>query len=812
MKLVFKYRILKAVFILILFTYANFGSTQNHQLTIKVIDSASTTSLDKVIIVIDGKKTSPDAYHVGDYFFKNISAGNHTVLVFKLGYRDEIRTVQILSDTVIELSLSPLEKSLKPFELVVENASEFSLTRLGSVEGTAIYAGKKNEVILLNKLDANLATNNSRQVYAKIAGLNIWESDGGGLQLGIGGRGLSPNRTSNFNTRQNGYDISADALGYPESYYTPSTEALERIEIIRGASSLQYGTQFGGVVNFVMKKGPENKKIEVLSRNTMGSFGLFNSFTGLGGTVKRLNYFTAYQFKTGKGWRENSEFNQHQLFSNFNFSINEKMEIGLDYTYMTYLSKQAGGLTDEMFESDPVQSIRTRNWMEVKWNLFALTYNYKISSKDQFNLRAFGLLADRNTVGFLGAINRLDPMAERDIIKGNFKNIGAELRYLHRYNFVKKPAVVLGGIRIYQGKTSNKQGLGTSNADADFHFLNPENLEGSDYLFPSINFSAFIENVFFLSEKLSITPGVRLEYIDTKAEGYYKQIEKDLAGNIIFENNVTTISGNNRTIPLAGIGISLKPNKNLESYANISQNYRAINFSDLQIVNPNFKVDPSMEDEYGYTADLGLRGVWKSFLNYDVSVFYINYKNRIGEIYKSDPNTLQIFRYRTNIGNSYNVGVEAFFELNILKMINDSAKNSLSIFTNTSWIRANYLENEEAAISNKKVEFVPEITNRSGISFRSKKFSSTFQFSYTGLQFSDATNADYSPNAVIGEIPAYWVMDLSFSYTFKFLKLETGINNLSNQVYFTRRASGFPGPGLMPADPRNFYVSLQIKI
>jgi Fe(3+) dicitrate transport protein len=71
-------------------------------------------------------------------------------------------------------------------------------------------------------------------VYSRIPGLNIWEYDGGGIQLGIGGRGLNPSRVSNFNTRQNGYDISADALGYPESYYTPPTEAVEKMRLSEG--------------------------------------------------------------------------------------------------------------------------------------------------------------------------------------------------------------------------------------------------------------------------------------------------------------------------------------------------------------------------------------------------------------------------------------------------------------------------------------------------------------------------------------------------------------------------------------------------
>ena len=107
---------------------------------------------------------------------------------------------------------------------------------------------------------------------------NIWESDGSGIQIGLGGRGLNPSRNVNFNTRQNGYDISADALGYPESYYTPPSEAVEEIQMIRGAASLQFGPQFGGLINYKLKKGIKDKKAEVIARHTVGSFGLNNSF------------------------------------------------------------------------------------------------------------------------------------------------------------------------------------------------------------------------------------------------------------------------------------------------------------------------------------------------------------------------------------------------------------------------------------------------------------------------------------------------------------------------------------------------------
>ncbi|MBI3237271.1 MAG: TonB-dependent receptor plug domain-containing protein [Flavobacteriia bacterium] len=146
----------------------------------------------------------------------------------------------------------------------------------------------------------------------KVPGLNIWESDGAGIQMGVGGRGLSPNRAANFNMRQNGYDISADALGYPESYYTPPLEALSSIEIIRGSASLQYGTQFGGLMNFVMKEPNQHSPIEFTTRNTVGSFGYIGTFNRISGTINRFEYQAYYQLKTGNGYRINSDFTQHQ--------------------------------------------------------------------------------------------------------------------------------------------------------------------------------------------------------------------------------------------------------------------------------------------------------------------------------------------------------------------------------------------------------------------------------------------------------------------------------------------------------------------
>jgi Fe(3+) dicitrate transport protein len=42
-------------------------------------------------------------------------------------------------------------------------------------------------------------------------------------------------------------------------------------------------------------------------------------------------------------------------------------------------------------------------------------------------------------------------------------------------------------------------------------------------------------------------------------------------------------------------------------YANISQNYRSVTFSDIRTATPGLVIDPNITDEKGFTSDIGLR-------------------------------------------------------------------------------------------------------------------------------------------------------------------------------------------------------------
>jgi Fe(3+) dicitrate transport protein len=754
---------------------------------------------------------------LGNYHLKNVNAGKYILQVSAIGYQTISRDIDLSENLIVNLVMDKTVQQLNDVNVKDEKDKTFGITRLKAVEGTTINAGKKSEVVVLGDITANTATNNTRQIYSKIAGLNIWENDGAGIQLGIGGRGLNPNRVTNFNTRQNGYDISADALGYPESYYTPPAELTDRIEILRGAASLQYGTQFGGLINFKLKEGATDKPLEITARETAGSWGFFNSSTSVGGTSGKIQYYAFFQHKSGDGWRPNSEFNVNTAYTSVTYNATKKFSITLQYTYMDYLAHQPGGLTDAEFNADPHQSVRERNWFKVNWGLGAVLLDYQISDHLKFNSRFFGLIADRDALGDLDFINRADPGGDRDLFKDKYTNFGNESRLLYSYKINNETQNLLVGFRYYNGHTNRQQGLGNNGLTgdpSDFDYKSSDNYAYSDYKFPNYNEAVFAENIFRITPKFSIIPGIRFENIITKANGNYTNYVLDQAGNIIFSQPVVDIKDRNRHFVIGGVGLSYYQSESTQFYGNISQNYRAINFNDIHSANKNQQTDPNLQDEKGYSADLGMRGNLSSVFNYDVSLFFINYNNRIGSVQAVDPVSFNIYRLRTNVAQSRNLGLESFAELELLHFFDPQITDTrLSLFTNLALINARYVNSKEPAFDNRKVELAPNVIFKTGLSYKHKKFSASYQVGYTGSQFSDATNATVSADAITGIIPAYTVMDLSASYDLnKTFSLQSSINNLADAKYFTRRADSYPGPGIIPADARGFFITLQVKL
>lgn len=696
-------------------------------------------------------------------------------------------------------------------EVIIKDESNPGGTdKLSDLKDNVIYAGKKNDIILMSKINADLSTNNSRQIFAKVPGISIWESDGSGIQTSVASRGLNPNRSWEFNVRQNGYDISPDVFGYPESYYSPPTEAVESIEVVRGAASLQYGPQFGGLLNYQFKKPNVNKPFSLESNQTFGSYGLFNSYNAVSGSIKKVSYFGFFHHRSANGWRDNSKYSTSTGHLSLNYKISSKLHLTAEYTRTGYESQQPGGLTDSQFNTNHQQSFRERNWFGAPWNVASVTLKYNIFKSLNIQLKSFAVIAQRNSVGYLKAINLNDSINPstlqynaRQVDRDYYENYGSELRVSSKYKFLGKEHTIAGGLRFQSAHTTRKQ-LGVGSTGVDFN-LNTNNLNefGRVLNYTTTNYAAFAENIFYIGKKLKVVPGMRIEYIENTVKGF---INTTSNGQL---NNDKRI----RNVFLYGIGAEFLVTSHTNIYGNYSTAYRPVTYSELTPSSTTEVIDPNLKDASGFNADLGYRGKIRNFLTFDISAFYLNYNNRIGAITQSG--TL----FRTNIGTSVSKGIESYIEINVLSLFCKNNKyGNLIIYASNSFIDAKYTKWNNPAITNdplksienKRVEYAPENIHRYGLTYKLNGFSFTTQLSDVGSVYTDASNTEIAnTTATIGKLQGYRLIDASFAYTFleKYL-VKAGVNNLTDQKYATRRAGGYPGPGLLPGNARTYFITI----
>ena len=718
------------------------------------------------------------------------------------------------------------EDTIKNLAPVIITLKIQSPERMPEIKDNTLFSGKKNEVLKLSNINGNFTTNNARETFSRIPGVSIWENEGSGIQINIGVRGLSPNRSWELNTRQNGYDISSDVFGYPEAYYNPPLEAVESIELIRGGASLQFGPQFGGMLNYILKRETK-KRFSFETQNTVGSYGLMSSYNAIGGNSKKFSYYLYNHSRSADGWRENSEYSVRNSHAFVEYRFNDKTKINAEYTNMDYEMKQPGGLTDEQFMQNSQQSFRNRNWFGTPWNLFSLQFDTKVNANFTSNTKIFGLIGQRNSVGFIATPNTLDEInlvtnnySNRRVDRDYYKNFGIENRNILRYNFGNNSHNLAFGARIYKATTKRQQdGKGTTGNDFNLY------INGSfprDLDFVTENVAIFAENQFRLTEKFSVTPGLRIEHINSIGQGLFGIID----GNNIALSEKKLI----RNKALFGLGMEYKFVKT-NVYANITQAYRPVLFSDLTPSAVTDVIDPNLKDASGFNADIGFRGSVNNYLNFDFSLFYLNYNNRIGGVrqFTNNDSNQGTYLFRTNLGETVNKGIESFFNLNITSMLEIEKKyGNVDFFATMSFIDSRYTNYKifsssgippnatitQTDLSGNRVENAPRYIHNFGLSWGKKNISTTLQCRMSGKIFTDANNTTTpSTNGVTGLLDGYKVFDLSAEYKFfQNYNMRAGINNIFNEKYATRRSTGYPGPGILPGESTTFYISIGAKI
>ena len=673
---------------------------------------------------------------------------------------------------------------------------------LPDVQGSVIYAGKKTEVLVMDSLRANVAQDIERQILGRVPGAHFSETEGAGFPSnGVGFRGLDPTQSVEINTRQNGIGLAADLYGYPETYYTPPSEALSRIEVVRGSASLAFGPQFGGSVNYVLRDGSNlRSRPTVFSAQTAGSYGLFNSFNSIGGVNERWKYYGFVHVRNDDGWRPNSESRQTAIYGSTTYSATDRFRFGLEYTAFRNRIHMPGGLSDEQFDSNPRASFRARNWLASPWNLaaFRATYDFAPTARletvfSYMNSKRY--LVWRNEDGGPGTLDEIDPQTNtfvpREVESETFRNGVLETRLRVDHGLFGASNTLATGVRLFKGTLDRFEG-GPGSTAADFDMRLYGGTWERALTFGTTNVAAFAENLLRVNDRFSITPGIRYEFVRSTSRGY---------------TDVDSVfTPRSYSYPLMGIGAQYAASSSTQIYGNVSGAYRPIVYASLVPLGSVVRVDPRLRAARGYNADLGWRGIVSDVIKFDLSGFYLSYHDRIGT--RTSTDATGSFAESANIGNSVHTGAEAYIELDPLARAGDSTKTAFDIFTSLAYIDARYVSGQ---FKGNRVEQAPRVLARVGLTYGVGPVSSTLQASHTSSSFGDANNSMRPiDDAVAGFVPAYTVLDWSGAARLGGrMELSFGVNNLANTSYFTKRTGEYPGPGILPGMGRRMYLGLE---
>lgn len=712
-----------------------------------------------------------------------------------------VAVAQTANDTVKTHHLAPVT--------IEGNKTAQDIQRLEPIQGTYIFSGKKTEVIDMTQKNAAITEKYGRQIFAKIPGVFVYDMDGTGNQLNISTRGLDPHRSWEFNMRKDGIITNSDMYGYPASHYNTPMEGVERIELVRGTGSLQYGAQFGGMLNYVSKQPDTIKKITFETINTLGSYGLVSTYNSISGKIGKFRYSAWINGKWITGYRENSDSSFDAQGVSVFYDVTKDLSFKLEWTHSNYITHIPGPLTDNMFKDNPKMSTRSRNYYQPNIHIPSLTADWNIDSSTKLRFTSSAVLGERNGVMFDKPANIPDEIVpatleynNRQVDIDHFNSYTTELRVLRFYKFLNHTSSIAAGIQYMNNDLHRQQqGKGTTGTDFDLSLVSPD--WGRDLHFKTSNIAFFAENRWLFTKRFSLNTGVRIEKGETSMSGIINGYSDTELPNKI-----------RHSFPLFGVSSQYDIAGDINFYAGCSQAYRPVIFKDI-IPQSVYEVsDKNLKDAYGYNAEFGFRGKYK-FLKWDLTGFCLQYNNRMGTLAQTDTEDNLII-FRTNIGDSRTTGLELFLQGDFSL----GKKASLSIFTSTSFMEARYQDatirsgNNNVSVSGNKVESVPKWISRNGITVNYDVISLSALYSYTSESFADAFNTNVpSASGAVGLVPAYQLLDLNLSVRItEKIKFQFNVNNVSNEQYFTKRPQFYPGLGIWPSDGRTFSGTLSIKI
>lgn len=521
---------------------------------------------------------------------------------------------QTPQDTLRTLDIAPITVSASRFEAQY-NRLPFAISVLNKSQ--------------IQRAQAQLSLNES---LVAVPGVFTLNPDNFSQDLRISIRGFGARAA--FGIR--GIRLFVDGL--PES--TPDGQAdvdnvdagaLQRMELLRGASAGLYGNASGGVLNFSTEEPSQKAFAE--SQAILGSFGFQRYQLKTGFKVGKLGVFASASQNRMEGYRAQSAMQQTILNLKLRYQLSDKTRLSLLVNYgKSPYAEDAGGLTSEQVSADRRQAraanVQFNAGEEVAQGRVGLVFEKQFSAKHSLTARTFLTKRDfANRLAFQG---------------------GGWVEFQRSF----------GGVGITYAYTSgpyrSQVGLEWNDQQDDRQRYNNDNGKRGTQTFDQIekfrSTGAFWLNELALGKKLTLTAATRYDALRLSSDDAFLT-----DGNQSGEQNFDRFN--------PSVGAVFVANKWANIYANVASNFETPTLTELSANPSNLGgFNPDLKPQRSLNYELGTKFLINDRLGLDLALFQINLQDELVPYQLASAPGRTFFR---NAGKSLRKGIEAALNLRL---------------------------------------------------------------------------------------------------------------------------------------------------
>lgn len=494
---------------------------------------------------------------------------------------------------------------------------------LGSRERLERVAGGAHVLTEQDLADSRVLTIN--EALRKIPGVFARDEEGLGLRPNIGIRGLNPTRSTKVLLLEDGLPLAFAPYGDNASYFHPSIERFNRIEVLKNSGQIAFGPQtVGGLVNYISADPPESLAGRLAARG--GNRGYRDWQVAIGDTIAATE--TGWRIdatrKQSAGSRENIELDVTDV------GVKVRQEMGAEQSltlrasiYHERSQVPYSGLTLAEFVANPRANVFVNDFFDSQRVAAALTHGWQITDDVALRTSVYATGFDRDwwrqsSSSTQRPNDASDPaclgMQNLNVSCGNegrlrsYTTFGIEPRLSIDGSLGGHSLHTVAGLRHHRehqhrrqvhGDTPRARAAGTGpNAG-----LREDNVREVEAL------SGFIETSMTL-ERWTITPGVRVESI-----------------RYTRSNRLSNQSGSSALTQLVpGIGLTYKLNESAMLFAGVHRGFAPPRVEDA------IRVDGAsveLEAELSWNREIGLRFEAEDRWRLEASLFEMDFTNQI---------------------------------------------------------------------------------------------------------------------------------------------------------------------------------------